>query len=441
MLAGGAGAQPALQRILDTDFEDEVFEIEAEKRRARLSDMQGGRIAQDDPRRAIVSQALAAKATRGPDYNPDKTEVAEAERRRQERMTAWGMKEAPRGSPLLEAVKKDTESSRQGQVQAFAKARVLAKVPALRKLLAPVAKYTATPDPLLVAYKAAANGGNFVEAEKLQSQLEGHISTTLQQCDTKLPTLESRLATWKEGGLYVPTDLEGLAQEATTATGARDWMGAPEALSALERRLNYAAKLRDRLRAVEEAAADEGALPNAQHRKNLTKWVDMHKKFTWEEVEASLTKVYTEGSLAHLEDKVKDYRARTESGERAARALEEARAEGRVCADGTVLAKKKVSELTGDEKTAVEDALSNYDASTVPTLSHPHGMKWGAAFANRDGDLPTASGYQEYYVEKATGDPTYHGGRRLVVKGTRFYYTWTHYGDNGRPAFVFLDRS
>ncbi|TAM92486.1 MAG: hypothetical protein EPN43_02385 [Jatrophihabitans sp.] len=77
----------------------------------------------------------------------------------------------------------------------------------------------------------------------------------------------------------------------------------------------------------------------------------------------------------------------------------------------------------------------------MPVLSHPNGMQWAALHKNRDGHLPGAAdagGYKEYYVEKKPGSATYHGNRRLVVhnKSKRVYYSWTHYGDNGSPAFV-----
>jgi hypothetical protein len=63
-----AGPWPALKRpssnepirraILDPSFEDEVFEVEAAKRQARLADSAGGRIAQDDPRRGVLNAHL-----------------------------------------------------------------------------------------------------------------------------------------------------------------------------------------------------------------------------------------------------------------------------------------------------------------------------------------------------------------------------------------------
>jgi hypothetical protein len=61
--------------------------------------------------------------------------------------------------------------------------------------------------------------------------------------------------------------------------------------------------------------------------------------------------------------------------------------------------------------------------------------------ANREGNLPglrnVAGQYNEYLVERATGT-TYPGARRLVrgIANDFVYYTWTHYGEQGSPAFV-----
>ena len=79
------------------------------------------------------------------------------------------------------------------------------------------------------------------------------------------------------------------------------------------------------------------------------------------------------------------------------------------------------------------------DAGTVPT-----GLlakKWGLPFKNWAGDLPggqgAASPYSEYRVRPAPGVGGA-GVRRVVRdrKTGRMYYTWTHYGDTGNPAFV-----
>ena len=104
-----------------------------------------------------------------------------------------------------------------------------------------------------------------------------------------------------------------------------------------------------------------------------------------------------------------------------------------------MIGEKKVEDLssTNGEKDGVQAALDGLDTNTAPTLTHPNGAKWGASFGNKDGDLPSGT-YKEYYVERAPGAAGgYHGSRRLVKSSKgNVYFTWTHYGDNGKPAFV-----
>lgn len=120
-------------------------------------------------------------------------------------------------------------------------------------------------------------------------------------------------------------------------------------------------------------------------------------------------------------------------------AKEAAKQAGLVASDGSSIGRKAPSQFGGDEKKAIEDALAAYDAGKQPTLTHPNGMKWGLPFGNKQGKLPAGT-YREYYVQKANNSSTYHGNRRLVidVNTKRVYYTSTHYGDNGSPAFVLL---
>src|SRR6185312_9122403 len=52
-------ATPVIRRaILDPAYEDDVYDIEEGKRRAKVSDMQGGTIKADDPRRSILTEHL-----------------------------------------------------------------------------------------------------------------------------------------------------------------------------------------------------------------------------------------------------------------------------------------------------------------------------------------------------------------------------------------------
>lgn len=110
----------------------------------------------------------------------------------------------------------------------------------------------------------------------------------------------------------------------------------------------------------------------------------------------------------------------------------------------TVIAEKKVADLTGaGEQVAVQQTLDAIKNGTVPVLTHNNGKRWAFPHQNRDGDLPGrrgSGGYLEYYVEKDPASATYHGNRRIVVHQatSRTYYTWTHYGESGSPAFVLI---
>lgn len=91
------------------------------------------------------------------------------------------------------------------------------------------------------------------------------------------------------------------------------------------------------------------------------------------------------------------------------------------------------------EETAVQDTMKHIDAGTTPTGALA--TKWGTIFKNWAGDLPGASGptspYREYRVAPPAGT-TGAGPNRIVVncQTGEVYYTWTHYGDSGLPAFV-----
>jgi guanyl-specific ribonuclease Sa len=94
--------------------------------------------------------------------------------------------------------------------------------------------------------------------------------------------------------------------------------------------------------------------------------------------------------------------------------------------------------LPDEEAEAIQNSLSHLDAGTQPPDIDPRG--WGRVFRNNAGDLPGtpgAGGYREYDVHPAPGILN-RGPRRLVVSdsGGSIYYTWTHYGDSGLPAFV-----
>ncbi|QEU82598.1 hypothetical protein CP968_00135 [Streptomyces subrutilus] len=97
-------------------------------------------------------------------------------------------------------------------------------------------------------------------------------------------------------------------------------------------------------------------------------------------------------------------------------------------------------QLPAAEESALNATLSHIDAGTVPT--GPTATKWATKFKNRDVDLPGGVGqhspYLEYRVAPPAGTVPAAGPLR-VVRNTitgETYYTWTHYGDAGKPAFV-----
>ena len=115
---------------------------------------------------------------------------------------------------------------------------------------------------------------------------------------------------------------------------------------------------------------------------------------------------------------------------------------------------------TGQEKTAVDECTGYITAGTaveqqtwaknriaansgkVPGAIKK--FKWGELHANRDGDLPGkqgAGGYKEYYVRRGDGtDGGEHPQRRIVIRDSdgKKFYTNTHYGRDGAPAFYEL---
>jgi len=95
--------------------------------------------------------------------------------------------------------------------------------------------------------------------------------------------------------------------------------------------------------------------------------------------------------------------------------------------------------LPAAEEASLLRTVSQIDAGTKPGGSLSN--KWGTKFKNWDGDLPGARGdaspYREYRVAPPAGTSSA-GPLRVVVNHVtgEMYYTWTHYGDSGAPAFV-----
>ena len=90
--------------------------------------------------------------------------------------------------------------------------------------------------------------------------------------------------------------------------------------------------------------------------------------------------------------------------------------------------------LPAKEGQALTNTLKHIDAGTKPT--DKLGKRWGIPFGNKEANLPSGS-YSEYRVAPPQGT-TNAGPRRIVVNNNsgEMYYTWTHYGQAGDPAFV-----
>ena len=90
--------------------------------------------------------------------------------------------------------------------------------------------------------------------------------------------------------------------------------------------------------------------------------------------------------------------------------------------------------LPFEEEQSLLNTLKYIDSNTKP--SGNLAKRWGINFGNYQGYLPNGK-YKEYRVSPPVG--TRNDGPRRIVKNVNtgeLYYTWTHYGDAGNPAFV-----
>ena len=107
---------------------------------------------------------------------------------------------------------------------------------------------------------------------------------------------------------------------------------------------------------------------------------------------------------------------------------------------GTAIATMSKTAIAGDndpnEQAAVTAALAVIGTNTYRVCVNRGGHR------NDSGHLPgapSAINYTEWGIKPPTGID-WPGGRRLVqdTDSGHIYYTWTHYGDHGAPAFVVL---
>jgi hypothetical protein len=115
--------------------------------------------------------------------------------------------------------------------------------------------------------------------------------------------------------------------------------------------------------------------------------------------------------------------------------------DGRYSQNKTKIPLESRASLTGQEKTNVDEV---FDALDDGETASPFGGRWNDYHGNNGGDLPGirgAGGYTEFYVRKVPGDTSGFWGARRLVRHTatgRWYFSRTHYGSNGTPAFVRL---
>jgi guanyl-specific ribonuclease Sa len=95
--------------------------------------------------------------------------------------------------------------------------------------------------------------------------------------------------------------------------------------------------------------------------------------------------------------------------------------------------------LPAAEEAALNRTIGLVERGQVPT-DPVMAKRWGATYENRNNELPGGqyqnSPFQEYRVMVAGANKA--GPLRLVINNDTgaMYYTWTHYGDAGAPAFV-----
>lgn len=106
---------------------------------------------------------------------------------------------------------------------------------------------------------------------------------------------------------------------------------------------------------------------------------------------------------------------------------------------GTSIPWISADSLSPAEASALDKTLGYIDSGTTP--SGPLASKWGTPFKNWDAPLPGGVGPDSPYLEYRVAPPpgTAGAGPLRVVYNPdsgAMYYTWTHYGDAGDPAFV-----
>lgn len=242
------------------------------------------------------------------------------------------------------------------------------------------------------------------------------------------------IAQAKGSTVYKPAELAALRRAGVAAMADENWI---RALEIGEQMVALARKIIDFEERLAALPTEVDQLEGEQLRGNLRGWIEEHRAASWSDQSGT-----SKPGLVWMEKRLIDYRGR-EAAQRnreqnSAAALGAASREGRIAANGTIIDKRTVGSFSTEEEAALQialDAIGNGDL-------HTWGGKWAEAHGNYQGRLPGVPGagtYREYYVRPAPGHGR-PGPRRLVRnRSGRCFYSWTHYGDSGNPAYVVLD--
>ena len=485
LLAAGPALVPLRRQMIDAEYDDEIFEIDAAKRQAKVADMQGGKIAPNDPRRAalhalvrerVATPGAAATAeaqqvggtagvvtgggakgvlnahlkTQALVSGAGKRATAEAKGVGASEKTVTGDDHAGIGAAVAKKQKAGPDVDKEqalGQKSCSRMAKLLSKELA-------AGKAAGAPEFLAINEQIVAK--NYVKASPLLDEFQRSTAAILADAQTRKGVLAAKAdKVLANLPCHIPPGLAAAIEAIEKAVTDHDWVTISATLDTNEALVTKAIEISDRFKAVESEA---GTIPNPQQKLNLEKWMADHKKMTWDAVLASENKTQPNEGLGGLESKLAIYTGRDPN---LIRMAAEAKAEkekkdklradqiakGLIAGNGTVIKERTAASFTTGpgEKDALEDAIAKYKAGeSVAYVGHPPGTKWGEGHANRDGDLPGVKGgggYREYYVQKEIGTGG-HGIRRLVVhvSSGRIYYSRNHYSEsNDAPPFYLID--
>ncbi|MBN9609602.1 MAG: hypothetical protein J0I11_09835 [Actinobacteria bacterium] len=402
--------------------------------------------------RTGLEQMLGKKAERGPDFDTTQHLKDERRKRRAEARESY-----------------DTDLAKRNRAAGLEIQQAKQSVESKSKSMATVLKHgraaMGTPDESfeMSQFVAALDAKNWKEALAALGHVESASTAALTNAQAKLAGRESDIAavdTYPD--YHRPTDLAERRKALDTAMANQEWPTIARQVTDFLAVVDLARGYASRLAKVEAETAN---LTNPERKNFMTETIAEHKKQGWVKIRDT-AESSSKPALAFLETRLEEYQdkdlkeqaSKEKASEAAAAATKDALAKkdaarklrkerldkGLLAGNETVIAEKKVSELTGPgEKEGVQATLDAIKAGTVAVLTHNNGKRWAYPHNNRDGDLPGSrgsGGYLEYYVEKDPASTTYHGDRRIVVHQAtgRKYYTWTHYGENGSPPFVLI---